>query len=143
MTRPGVTAYLRTFEDVTATFFEIESDFLIAIDQMGNLKRVNPSFRKLLGYEDRDVIGQGFMRLVNRDDWLVLLRTFASAEPAPFRLLKKFRGEVGVRIVNRRFKQHMTFLVLRPIGESLTDTDGFPLEASSRNNVRALNEGAE
>ena len=130
MTRPGVTAYLRTFEDITATFFEMESDFLIAIDTHGNLKRVNPSFKKRLGYDDRDVIGQGFMRLINPEDCVRLFRTFASNEPAPFRLLHKGQGEIAVKLVNRRFKRRWTFLVLRPIGQCDEDSDATTSEPS-------------
>ena len=51
MAKHGVTEFLRAFEDVGATFFQIETDLLICLDEKGNISRVNPAFEKALAEE--------------------------------------------------------------------------------------------
>lgn len=111
--RHGVTEFLRVFEDVGATFFDIETDLLIVLDGQGNIERVNPAFERITGYSESDVLGQGIIRLVKMEDWAVFLRTFTAVTPAPFRMLRKFEGEIAVRLMACRFKQQRGFIVLR------------------------------
>ncbi len=116
--RHGVTEFLRAFEDVGATFFDLETDILITLDEKGNIKRVNPSFERLLNRRERDVIGLGMMHLIRVDDWATFLRNFTSVNPPPIRLLKAEHGEIAVRLIAFRFKAQVGYLVLRKIAET-------------------------
>lgn len=118
----GVTEFLRAFEDFGQQFFNLESDFLIVLDDRGNIDRVNPAFERILGYAESDVTGKGLMHIIRVDDWAAFLRTFTSVDPSPIRLLCKVSGEVGVKMIAFRFKNQRGYLVMRPIGKSQTDT---------------------
>ncbi len=120
--QPGVTEFLRAFEDVGQQFFDLERDFLIVLDEHGNIARVNPAFERQLGYAEQDVLGRGLMHIIRVDDWAMFLRTFTSANPPAIRLLCKAHGEVGVRMIAFRFKAQRGYLVFRPIGRSQVDT---------------------
>ena len=109
----GLTTFLHAFEDVGTTFFDIECDLLIVLDEHGNIERVNPAFERLLGRKESEVLGQGMMHLVRIDDWATFLRSFTSPDPPPVRLLKREQGEIVVRMIAFRFKGQRGFLAFR------------------------------
>ena len=49
-------------------FFEISSDLLAIVDAEGSIVWVNDSWRRILGIDPADVLGDGFLRLVHPDD---------------------------------------------------------------------------
>ena len=115
MVKHGVTEFLNAFSDVGATFFEIESDLLICLDERGNISRVNPAFERALNRREADVLGWGMMRLICIDDWAQFLRLFTSPNPPPVRLLKSGSGEIVVRLIAFRFKMQRGYLAFRPV----------------------------
>lgn len=115
MRKRGVTEFLRAFEDVGATFFDIEEDLLIVLDETGNVERVNPAFEKILNRRESEVLGLGLIRLICIDDWATFLRSFTSPHPPAVRLLKKESGEVLVRMIAFRFKSQRAFLAFRRV----------------------------
>ena len=115
MAKHGVTEFLRAFEDVGATFFQIETDLLICLDEKGNISRVNPAFEKALGRAESEVLGQGLMRVIAIDDWASFLRSFTSVNPAPVRMLRKDSGEVTVKLIAFRFRASRGYLAFRPV----------------------------
>jgi len=111
----GVTAFLRAFEDVGRTFFDIESDLFIVLDEHGNIERVNPAFERALDRKEAEVLGLGMIRLICIDDWAMFLRSFTSPNPPPVRLLRKESGEIAVRMIAFRFKGQRGFLAFRQV----------------------------
>ena len=75
MAKHGVTDFLRIFEDVGTTFFDIETDLLVTLDEQGNISRTNPAFQRVLGYHEADVFGVALIRLVNVDDWARFIKS--------------------------------------------------------------------
>lgn len=115
MAKHGVTEFLRAFEDVSQTFFDIESDLLIVLDERGNISRVNPAFERALNRKESEVLGQGMIRLIRIDDWATFLRSFTSPNQPVVRLLRKDSGEVSVKMIAFRFKGQRGFLAFRPV----------------------------
>ena len=120
MAKHGVTEFLKTFEDVGTTFFDIERDFLIVLDKDGNVERVNPAFEKALDMTESSMLRQGIIRLVLMDDWAKFMRSFSDVQrQTTFRLLHAGYGVVSVRLIAYRFKAtdngQRGFLILRPV----------------------------
>jgi PAS domain S-box-containing protein len=115
MARRGVTEFLRAFEDVGQTFFDIESDLLIVLDEHGNIERVNPAFERLLDRKEADVLGLGMIRLICIDDWATFLRSFTSPNQPAVRMLRREQGEIVVKMIAVRFKGQRGFLAFRPV----------------------------
>jgi PAS domain-containing protein len=111
----GVTEFLRAFEDVGTTFFDIETDLLIVLDEQGNIARVNPALEKSLNRRESEMLGHGMMQLICIDDWATFLRSFTSPNQPPIRLLVKDAGEIVVRMIAFRFKNQRGFLAFRPV----------------------------
>ena len=111
----GVTEFLRAFEDVGQTFFDIESDLLIVLDEQGNIERVNPAFEQALNRKESEVLGLGMIRLICIDDWATFLRSFTSPNPPAVRLLKRDCGEIVVKMIAFRFKSQRGFLAFRRV----------------------------
>jgi PAS domain-containing protein len=111
----GVTEFLRAFEDVGQTFFDIESDLLIVLNEHGNIERVNPAFERALERKEAEVLGLGMMRLICIDDWATFLRSFTSPDPPPVRILKREQGEIVCRMIAFRFKNQRGFLAFRRV----------------------------
>ena len=78
---------MRVFEDVGQQFFKIETDFLIVLDEHGNIERVNPSFERETGYAESEVLGSGMIRMIVMEDWGKFLNAFTALNPEPFHLL--------------------------------------------------------
>ncbi len=117
--RHGVTDFLRAFEDFGTTFFDIERDLLVVLDEVGNISRVNPAFERALGRTEASVLGNELIRYVIADDLAKFIRSFdTTLSPAPVRLLKREQGEVTVRLLAFKFKRSdeglRGYLVLRP-----------------------------
>ncbi|UII23994.1 PAS domain-containing protein [Fulvivirga ligni] len=55
-------------EDVFNNFFHISSDLLSIIGFDGNLKKLNKSYSKILGYSEEELLNTPFERLVHPDD---------------------------------------------------------------------------
>jgi len=120
MPRHGVTDFLTAFQDVTTTFFSVETDLLVVLDEQGDIERVNPAFEKILNRPEREVIGRPIIVFVYAEDFAKFMRAFNSIKHAePFRLLHRNYGVVAVRLVAYRFKKSVEiqrgFLVLRPV----------------------------
>ena len=113
--RHGVTDFLVIFQDVASTFFDLETDLLVTLDEDGNISRVNPAFQKLLGYHEADVFGLALIRLVDVNDWAKFIKAFNSHEAQPFRLLCSVSGEITVRLIAARFRNGKGYLVLRKV----------------------------
>ena len=113
--RRGVTEFLSIFQDVGATFFDIESDLLIVLDKDGNIDRINPAFEKALNRTEAEVLGMGIIRFVMVDDWAKFIRGFSATHPEAVRMLCKESGEIMVRLVACRFKAGRGFIVLRKV----------------------------
>ena len=113
--RRGVTEFLRAFEDVGATFFAIETDLLIVLDDKGNVKRVNPAFTKATGYTEAEALGRGLIRFIYMDDWAMFLRSFTSVNPASVRVLHKDGHNIRVKLIAFRFKSAHGYLAFRPM----------------------------
>ncbi len=106
MAKHSVTAFLHAFEDFGTTFFDIERDLLIVLDETGNISRVNPAFERILDRTEASVLGQEMIRLVELDDLAKFIRSFdTTLEPAAVRLLKRGCGEVMVKLIAYRFKK--------------------------------------
>ncbi len=117
--RHGVTEFLRIFENVVTTFFDIERDLLVVLDEVGNIARVNPAFEKCLERTEAQVLHYELIRLVHEDDLAAFIRSFdATTKPPRVRLLKREQGEIVVRLVAFKFTRTdeglRGFLVLRP-----------------------------
>lgn len=115
MARHGVTEFLRAFEDIGQTFFDIERDLLIVLNEHGDIERVNPAFERALGRKESETLGLGMIRLICIDDWATFLRSFTMQDPPAVRLLKKEQGEVIVKMIAYRFKAQRGFLAFRPV----------------------------
>lgn len=115
MAKRGVTEFLSAFQDVGITFFDIETDLLIVLDDRGNIARVNPAWERVTGYAESDVIGHGIAQFVSLDDLAVFLRSFSEKHPRPFRLLHHGGGTVACRLVAARFRAGRGYLVLRTV----------------------------
>lgn len=113
--RHGVTEFLQSFESIGSTFFDLEVDLLVVLDEKGNIERVNDAFERALDRQESEVLGQGIIHLVRMDDWAAFLNAFTAVQPAPFRLLRKDSGDVGVRLIACRFIKRRGFLVLRKV----------------------------
>jgi PAS domain-containing protein len=115
----GITDFLKAFEDFGTTFFDIEHDLLVVLDEVGNISRVNPAFEQALARTEASVLGQEMIRYVLLDDLAKFIRSFDTAmKPAPVRLLKREQGEVRVRLIAYKFRKTdeglRGYLVLRP-----------------------------
>jgi PAS domain-containing protein len=124
----GVTEFLKAFEDVGATFFGVESDLLVVLDESGNIARVNPAFEHALGRVESEVLQRGIINLVYADDLAIFLHSFdPNVEPCIFRLLRALHGVVWVRLVAYHFKRtaegQRGYLVLRPAIEHESSAD--------------------
>lgn len=114
MARHGVTEFLHIFEDVGATFFDIESDVLVVLDAQGNIERTNPAFERVIGYAESDVLGSELVHLVDTNDLAVFIKSFNwLPQPEPFRMLRRGGGKVSMRLVAARFRGQRGYLVLR------------------------------
>lgn len=117
--RRGVTDFLNIFKSVGATFFDIETDLLIVLDEVGNIKRVNPAFQRELGRPEHSILHCELIRLIHEDDLATFIRSFdTTLKPQPFRLLKREGGEVAVRLISFKFTntdEGHGFLVLRKV----------------------------
>lgn len=102
--RRGVTQYLDIFASVGATFYDIEPDALIVLDDHGVIERVNPGFTAMTGYAESEVVGSVVTRLIEFDD-----------KDSPLRLMHKDSGEIQCRVVASRFRGGKVYLVLRSI----------------------------
>jgi PAS domain-containing protein len=111
--RHGVTDFLAVFEGIATTFFDLETDLLVMLDEAGNISRVNPAFERALGYRELDMLGVAMIRLVDVNDWAVFIRAFSAFETQPFRLLCSGEGEISVRLIAARFRAGRGYLVLR------------------------------
>lgn len=121
MVKHGVTEFLSVFSDVGTTFFNLETDLLIVLDETGNISRVNAAFETTLGRSEADVLGQGIIRLVAMDDWDKFMHAFDVLQRSTkFRLLHSEQGLVTVSLIAYRFKRtdagQRGFLVMRPVG---------------------------
>lgn len=119
MVKHGVTEFLSVFSDVGATFFNLESDLLIVLDEDGNISRVNPAFETTLGWAESNVLGQGIIRLVWMEDWAKFMHAFdVQQRNTVFHLLHSEQGVVSVNLIAYRFKRtdagQRGYLVLRP-----------------------------
>lgn len=115
--RRGVTEFLRAFEDIGTTFFDIETDLLLVLDEQGNIRRTNPAFTRVTGYTEAEALGKGLFRFVCVDDWAVFLRSFTSPSPAIVRILHKESGMIRVQLIAYRFKSSQGYLAFRPMRE--------------------------
>lgn len=120
--RHGVTEFLKAFEDVGTTFYDIEHDLLIVLDEQGNISRVNPAFERELGRSEANVLHFEMIRLVHEDDLAAFIRSFdKSLEHQPVRLLKRESGEIRARLVDFKFRRTdeglRGYLILRPEGD--------------------------
>ena len=106
---------MRVFEDVGATFFDIETDLLIVLDENGDIERVNPAFTRVLGYSESEVLRVQLLRLIPSNDWSAFLNAFTAPQPKAFRVMCKEQGEVTVRLVAVRFRAMRGFIVLRRV----------------------------
>lgn len=116
----GVTEFLSIFQDVTTTFFDLERDLLVVLDEVGNIYRVNPAFEKQLGRTEAQSLHYEMIRLVHEDDLAAFIRSFdATTKPQPIRLLKREHGEIVVKLIAFKFTRVEEglrgFLVLRPV----------------------------
>ncbi len=111
--RRGVTEFLRVFEDVGATFFDLETDLLVMLGEQGNIERVNNAFRQALGYTDADLIGLSLIRFVYMDDWAKFLNGFTAIQAQPFRLMRKASGEIMVRLIAWRHRNNKSYIIFR------------------------------
>jgi PAS domain S-box-containing protein len=57
-------------------FFSLSLDMLVVVTREGLLKRVNPAFGEVLGYEMSDVIGKPFIDFVHPDDCAATMEAF-------------------------------------------------------------------
>jgi PAS domain S-box-containing protein len=117
----GVTDFLQVFEDVGATFFDIERDVLIVLDECGNISRVNPAFERYLGRQEINVIHHEIIRYIHPGDLAAFIRSFdTSVAPQPIRMVRWDDGELVVKLLAWKFKRtdegQRGFLVLRPVG---------------------------
>lgn len=115
MAKHGVTEFLQTFQDVGITFFDLETDLLVMLDDRGNIARVNPAWERVTGYAESDVIGHGIVQFVSIDDLAVFMRSFSEKHSKPFRLLHYGGGVVVCRLVAARFRAGRGYLVLRTV----------------------------
>lgn len=120
--RHGVTDFLTAFTDATATFFDVESDLLVVLDEHGDIERVNPAWERMLNRPEKDCIGRPIIVFVFHEDFARFMRAFQNVTRSePFRLLHYEHGVVTVRLVAYRFKRMVEyqrgFLVMRPIRE--------------------------
>lgn len=113
MAKHGVTEFLQVYEGIAGTFFDIESDLLIVLDKQGGIERVNPSWERITGYTESDVLRNAIIHYVDVDDYARFIRGFTESHPEPFRLLHKGGGLVRVRLIACRFRQGRGFIVLR------------------------------
>jgi PAS domain S-box-containing protein len=114
----GVTDFLRVFEDVGTTFFDLERDLLVTLDEVGNINRVNPAFEIALGQDEASVLGHELIRYVEPNDLAKFIRSFDTMQkPERVRLLKRECGEVIVRLIAYKFRRSdeglRGYLVLR------------------------------
>lgn len=59
---------LRALESESARHFELSLDMICIAGFDGYFKRVNPSFERVLGYADEDLLGRPFLEFVHPDD---------------------------------------------------------------------------
>jgi PAS domain-containing protein len=118
--RRGVTDFLDAFQDVGSTFFDLEIDLLVVLDERGNIARVNDAFERELGRDEFSVLRLELIRLVHEDDLAAFIRSFdTSSNPPPVRLLRRDSGDVVVRLIAYRFRRTdeglRGYLVLRKV----------------------------
>lgn len=119
MAKRGVTEFLKAFGDDHVVFFRAETDLLIALDEQGNIARVNPAFEKALEREESNVLHHEVIQFVHEDDLAKFIRSFdQSHAPDPIRLLKRNNGEIVARLIAFRFRRTddglRGYLILRP-----------------------------
>lgn len=100
----GVTQYLDVLASVYSTFYDIETDALLVLNDKGIVERVSPGFEKLTGYVEADIAGRMITQII----------TFGERDD-PIRLLHKGGGEIKCWVVASRFRQGKVYLVIRPI----------------------------
>jgi PAS domain S-box-containing protein len=61
-------------------FFSLSLDMLVVIAPGGQLKRINPAFGKILGYEVAELIGKRFIEFVHPDDEARTIGVFANVK---------------------------------------------------------------
>jgi PAS domain S-box-containing protein len=126
--RPTLTGFLRLFEDVAVTFFDLTPDWFVLLDRNGCIRRVNKAFQADTGYEERTILGATIVQLIAEKDLTHFMRAFdqpwtrATAASAPaFGVLHRSAGVVRVQLVRYQFKPDTGepprgFLILRPTG---------------------------
>lgn len=118
--RRGVTDFLVAFEDIGATFFDLETDLLVVLDEQGNIARINDAFERELGRSEFSVLRLELFRLIHEDDLAAFIKSFdSSVNPPPIRLLRRDSGDVVVRLAAYRFRKTdeglRGYLVLRKV----------------------------
>jgi PAS domain S-box-containing protein len=112
----GVTEFLQVFQDVGATFFDLETDVLVVLDDRGNIERTNPAFARVLGYTEHDVFGCGLVQFVTVDDLAKFIKAFNWVpRPESFRMLHRGGGVINMKLVAARFRNRKGYLVLRQV----------------------------
>ena len=117
----GVTQYLKVFSSIVSTFFDLEVDLLIVLDEHGDILRVNPAFIKTLRRREAEVLHQGIARYVAEEDLAKFLHAFEEEDQhTPFRLLRGKQGFIQVVLVKGFFttlphEGQRGFLILRPV----------------------------
>lgn len=116
--RHGVTDFLQAFTDVGTTFFDVETDLLIVLDDQGNVERVNKAFERTLNRQEHEMLGRPLVVIVADEDLAKFIKAFYDpGKSQPFRLLRHSSGVVTVRLVAYRFKREPDYqrgyLVLR------------------------------
>jgi PAS domain-containing protein len=128
MPKRGVTEFLKAFEDVGTTFFDVEVDLLVVLDESGNISRVNPAFEQALNRLEPSVLRHGLISYIHPDDLAIFMHSFDPAtSPIMFRLLRTGHGAVPVRLVAYKFKRtdagQRGYLILRRAIEHETRAD--------------------
>ncbi len=106
MAKHGVTEFLEVFESDKSIFFDLETDLLLTLDDGGNIIDVNPAFEKILGYTERDVIGQSLIILISMKDLDATKQ---------FHFLKRGGGEVLYRVEAWRNRNHWHYAIFRRV----------------------------
>lgn len=104
--RRGVTAFLEAFGDVGSTFFDLETDLLVMLDEQGNISRVNDTFERELDRTEFSVLHAEMIHLIHDDDLAAFIRSFGMRfDQPPIRLLKRNGGDVVVRLIRAAFRR--------------------------------------
>lgn len=113
--RRGVTEFLSVFQDVGATFYDLETDLLITLDEQGGVERINAAFERTLGYREANIRGHALIEFVVVADMAKFIRSFSEEFPQPFRMLHSWTGIVTVRLIKCRFRNGRGFVILREV----------------------------